>query len=130
MNMITIATSVAMAVIVSTAFDAGASAQQAQEATARPPVEGADLPGSPGSERPARKSRLAERKEGELPVNYEFEASYEASRPAPKDNCLMHTGTRVRRENHGDGAHCSGSTGRVYLREDLDADGNMKGGRR
>jgi len=130
MNRILIATFVAAAVTASVAFDARASIQQAGEQTTQPWIEVINLPTVPEASKPVRKSRLADRKDGDLPVTYQFDVSHVTAPSAQRDNCLRNTGSRLRRADRDEGRHCSGGPGQVYVREDLDADGNTKGRRR
>lgn len=130
MTRISLTAFVVLALAVPAAADARANAPQADEARTHSPGDVVEPPTAPEPDRPVRKSRLADRREGDLPVNYELDVSHVPSPPAQKDNCLRHTGSRLRRAARPDGQGCSGAPGRVYLREDLDADGNMKRGRR
>lgn len=132
MKRIPLAAFVVLTVVLSAAADARANAPQADGARTHSdsPGDVVEPPTGPEPDRPVRKSRLADRKEGDLPVNYQLDVSHVPSPAAQKDNCLRHTGSRLRRAERPDGQRCSGAPGRVYLREDLDADGNMKRGRR
>lgn len=116
MNRVLIATFVASAVMASAASSARASIRQADEEKPQPWIEVVNLPADPEARRPVRKSRLAERKNDELPVDYQF---------VYKDNCLRYTGSRLLRTDRADNQRCATAPGRVYLREDLDSEGTM-----
>lgn len=118
MNRIFTATFVATALMASVSLDASASARQAEEPKTQPWIEVINLPADPEADKPVRKSRLAEKKNNELPVDYQF---------VYRDNCLRYTGSRLLRTDRADNQRCANAAGRVYLREGLDSHGNMSG---
>lgn len=118
MNRIFIATIVVSAVTAAVVFDAQARIQQAGKPTTQPRIEVINLPADTEASKPVRKSRLAEKKNHELSVDYQC---------VYKDNCLRYTGSRLLRTDRADNQRCANAAGRVYLREGLDSHGNMSG---